>query len=623
MTDQLQSEIKSDFCRICNKNAVNLRHIYNDEQSKNEILPKIHIVFPHILIYENDPLPKGICENCELFIYATHEKLVEFNKVQQNLVSGVTDVDYLNGFVEIKSLLDRIQGIKVRQALQNVTIKTKVKSLSRICIDFFNKNGPSMLDTYLKCDKNPAAERNVRKRSHKRVSYKGFGDKKRKRAPSTNVVRTEKVEKPKKLPPEPPSETQETVSNDEGGPATRRRSRALSRVNYVDDIPDSVLFYDEIQAAKRRKLEEKVILESIKEASRHPNTEVFQNPHSQIQINAAMSIPSMEFDDLAPEIVFSKCKCRHCGLICDNLKILAIHNMKHLSVRLQKIGEKMTLPANLRRGVMFREDRYRVVRCTSCLRTFRNADQIKEHWNSQNCDFYCKICYASFHQNPEMIDDHLFRAHGVRRQRHQRPVVKPLVRLEPRDKKIKVENDVSPSPPSGFKLKVKSVSMINASAPLVEPPQEHFTPLQDQTFDESANLMYTTPNFAAQTYLNPSLVAQNAVRAVCHICHCSFPNINSRNSHMKAHKQFVSTSSMSQMPSPYAAMPSVGPSMDFAANYTPCGFVYYNRAEFLQHRSECKDCRYACMVCSKPFQAGSELQMHMMLQHPRSLTFKR
>lgn len=50
MSDPSDGENRTEFCRICGKRGVNLRHLFNDEQLKREIFPKIHTVFPHILV---------------------------------------------------------------------------------------------------------------------------------------------------------------------------------------------------------------------------------------------------------------------------------------------------------------------------------------------------------------------------------------------------------------------------------------------------------------------------------------------------------------------------------------------------------------------------------------------
>lgn len=671
-------------------------------------------------------------------MYATHEKLVEFNRAQQELVTREIDVEedveYLKAFNAIFSLLDRIQDIKkdfLSKSKQSMTqtsvhksaqktqnddlrcllLKTsKVNTLKRICIDFFNKHGPDLVDTYLKCGtpdkelkrsdtKGRSPKKGSKKKRHNKrpTGYKSFGGRKKKRSRTVVLIKTNlESGKPsctlKKVTPKSPvvtPVTQESPANpsteQEDLPTTRRRSRTLSRVNYVDDIPESVLFYVERQESKRRKMEEKVILESIKEASKQQqqmsSSELLDmsyqgtfntNPLSEIKINSAVSVPPLieslvlkrngfnEFestqkfseDDLLPhEIVSTKSECQFCGLICDNLKILAIHNMEHLSLRLRRIGEKESLPVNLRRGMMYRERGYAVVRCSSCLKSFRNADQIKQHWNTKNCDYYCKICYLSFHRNPELINDHLLSVHGIRKEGN-RPLKignpdEPLKMLENMasfeqltstvKSEIVPEPKNSPSGSSGFKLKVRSVSMINASAPpLNTPDPDHFSihrPINEVP-PEVPPLQYTTQfnqeggafhQYQPQ-FLPPQISYQ---RAVCHICHCSFPNINSRNSHMKVHKRLPesSTSRPSSLGFSMSSSMSypIGSSMnnDYHLNVRPCGFRYYNRAEFIQHRSECKDCRYACTMCEKSFQAGSELQMHLMLEHPRSLSFKR
>uniref|UniRef100_A0A336KC85 CSON002513 protein n=1 Tax=Culicoides sonorensis TaxID=179676 RepID=A0A336KC85_CULSO len=695
-------ENRQEFCRICCKTGMKLRHLFIDEKLQKEIMTKIHVVFPHILIYKNDPLPKGLCEGCELFIHATYEKLVEFNRAQQELVTREIDItedaDYLKTFRALNMLMDRIKDLKLNlltkskqcfgqvnkqidfECLRNTELKSlllkdlKVKTLKRLCIDFFNQNGPNLLETYLKYDLEPLDEEmesedeviviksKVKNHNNHKVGFDSNSD-------LQDGNKPQKISSNPHEPESNPPDGQEIK-----GPATRRRSRALSRVNYVDDIPDAVLFYDEIQAAKRRKLEEKAILDSIKEASKRQQLSpphrvvpplvikinengIFKtNPESQIKINSAISVKPcssaststnltetilddlpitestnsqiilnpenlfFEHDIMPAQIVDIKTECSFCGLICDNLKILALHNNEHLKIRATRIGEKLSLPANLRRGAMLVKDNRRVVQCTSCLKTFMNAAQIKDHWSSRNCNYYCFICYEVFHRNPHRLKDHILSAHGIEIERDRKkteiPIKSepgPLKQLEnmafnPRmDRLNSNQNTInhetaSQSSTGGFKLKVKSVSMINASAGgLIEPTRNIPSPMLNQSvpplhYPLSRPVQHATPP------LSPFQAANQ--RAVCHICHCSFPNTNSRNSHMKVHKR----------PSELQTK-SVEKSF-VRVSIRPCGFKYQHRAEFLQHRLECTNCRYSCTLCPKSFQSGSELQMHLMLSHP-------
>lgn len=43
-------ENQMDLCRICNKMGVKTRHLFHDEQMKKEVLHKIHIIFPNVLV---------------------------------------------------------------------------------------------------------------------------------------------------------------------------------------------------------------------------------------------------------------------------------------------------------------------------------------------------------------------------------------------------------------------------------------------------------------------------------------------------------------------------------------------------------------------------------------------
>lgn len=750
-------------------------------------------------------MPKGLCEGCELFVHATYERLLEFDMSQQKLVSEecetVEDQDYLRYYQEIQLLFDRINDLKrsisqkkkrelyhepivehdIDSNLKVLLLKHEsVKSLKRICIDFVNEHGPNLLDTYLKFELPPLteeeelAELQQQQELEKHTFRSSFSKKMPKRGgkgrflkggqhANSGVINKKKSNNfVKSIPFSPMLDETKQVNmeeNQELGRGARRRSRALSRVNYAEDIPDSILFYDEIQSAKRRKLEEKVILESIKEAKRSqmsptpggtiklsniPRTEedvkqklskVFKShPGTVVQINSSLSIklktsdlerqlssteqaidnygnqylyeheldiesesPTNELffsEEILPdEMVYVKHECPICGLICDDMKALALHNNSHLTLRIQRYGERQLLMASLRRGNMVIVNGRRIVRCSNCLRTFANAEQIKQHWNTKMCMFYCKICSMSFHRNPEKIREHSLAAHGVildknrgmtvappliwrpikmdKRENEQirPPALAPLERLVNNLVKREVNNEqtensnsnnngqshASQNPtPSGFTLKVKSVSSINASASNLNgnPGGSGASEIPPLHFPQTAKKKTSTyPVFSSM--LSKQVPPQ---RATCHICHCSFPNTNSRNSHMKVHKRqnespsFASNRpiappplaiSVPKMITQYTKVPQQqqsasvssyspnNPTSTTSNNYTikvnlmtrPCGFRYYNRADFLKHRSECKECRYACTQCSKNFQSGSELQMHYMLSHPKSIQY--
>lgn len=50
MEEPHASENQKELCRICGKMGVKTRHLFHDEQMKKEVLHKIHIIFPNVLV---------------------------------------------------------------------------------------------------------------------------------------------------------------------------------------------------------------------------------------------------------------------------------------------------------------------------------------------------------------------------------------------------------------------------------------------------------------------------------------------------------------------------------------------------------------------------------------------
>lgn len=67
MSDAENGEKRQEFCRLCSKSGISLRHIFNDKKLKEEILPKIHVVFPHILVSKFSIFHKEIFQNVKIF----------------------------------------------------------------------------------------------------------------------------------------------------------------------------------------------------------------------------------------------------------------------------------------------------------------------------------------------------------------------------------------------------------------------------------------------------------------------------------------------------------------------------------------------------------------------------
>lgn len=668
-------------------------------------------------------MPKHICETCEIFVHSTYERLCIYKKTQQQFVVSLVDTHYYHRLQEIKKLEEEINEARInRKELTSTKLRelllrnSTVKPLKCLCIDFFNKNGPLLLKSILKVEYSPLSDqdqeeqerqfqekieiyfKNLPKSKRNRYVKSTYGI--RKRHPddelslSSNQSDTETdaanhVENDERVSIKNIEETKKLKRKfleEQAATSEKRVLRTLTgatqRVKYVDDIPDEVLFYGQIQKSKRKKLEEKAIMQSIKDAKKgHENynrkdEETMHNsklnPGASYQPNLEQSTPvspTFSRHELVPsEIVNQKCICKYCNYNLENMKALTLHNNIHLRLFVRRIGEKKLLPPQLRKGKFVEINNCKMVRCLNCLRTFASLDFLKQHWILRSCTFYCKICYKNFYSKPEGLKMHMLSIHGVKTD----PNV-AIIRFEAAlAASTKYENEV-PSSSGECKLKIKSVSSINASGinGLLNLPsigikanptiaQQNILPPMSQMADNRTfvtkhgnnrlrHLKHTgpwipRPQFA--TLIHPTTPlpppppprpkpqihsqSQVAPQQMTPIMHLNsqvqmFGNYDSRLEYYGSQQSGFCGLGIVPEPAvtPVHSLPIThyGSSFGKIPVFSPCGLQCFDKDEFIVHRKECKTCKFSCVLCIKGnricgFQTGSELQMHLMLSHP-------
>lgn len=262
-------------------------------------------------------------------MHTTYERLVQFKETQRKFVA---DAEFRRRTTEIQELQDKIKKLqkfeckKCEPTILRTLLVTNLntRTLKQICIDYFNLHGPQLLSTVLHVDwptlttQQQAADekafeacidsylKSLPRSKQGKFVKSSFGV--RRLRGNFDNGESEVSETDELSPPRPPpvalaptshettettlvaaSETQPpviTTTTDADQKKLKRKwleeqaansekrvlrtvTGATQRVTYVDDIPDDVLFFGQQKTTKRRRLlEEKAILQSIKEAQK-------------------------------------------------------------------------------------------------------------------------------------------------------------------------------------------------------------------------------------------------------------------------------------------------------------------------------------------------------------------
>lgn len=199
--------------------------------------------------------------------------------------------------------------------------------------------------------------------------------------------------------------------------------------------------------------------------------------------------------------------CQYCRKQFSDIKQLAVHQVTHLKVETHKIGSPLVLSPSFRRGRMVPMGNNKCFRCLNCWRLYPNSQSILQHWVTGKCIFYCSICGQSFHQNPKLIRDHFPEVHGI---------------------KFKMPNSSSAPPATAA-----TDSMLLATHPS---QRINRAKLKEQLVKGPASASTTVSSTVPSRSFTVIKMKPPIGRVKCHICSCSFPNMQSRNSHMRLHK---------------------------------------------------------------------------------------
>jgi hypothetical protein len=234
------------------------------------------------------------------------------------------------------------------------------------------------------------------------------------------------------------------------------------------------------------------------------------------------------------------------------------------------------------------------LRCMNCLKTYSNVNAIKTHWITRRCNYYCKICGRSFSDNPLNLKRHILVKHGitqdlnrnmtVSKQDQNATVIKVVSRNAGPNVSLKsieqLTNSIRHSPTASVRIIKREVPGTEGQCKTVDTPPLVVTaeekkrellnkyiasaqlsklarirPIHIQPAPHSsANSASTPPRMSSLTSKIMMQHQQQQQRmqqlraygsagslsgprkVTCHICFCSFPSNNSKNAHMKIHK---------------------------------------------------------------------------------------
>lgn len=243
-----------------------------------------------------------------------------------------------------------------------------------------------------------------------------------------------------------------------------------------------------------------VSLSEIKKTFKSNPDVVFNfNSSVSIQLKTVSSTPPAAKCETTSEIDLNDgpIKCKYCDRMCGNMNHLAVHQTQHMRLETHKIGESQVLAPKWRRGRMVPMGSQKCFRCLNCWRLHPDSQSILEHWVSGKCLHYCSICGLSFHHNPKLIRSHFPEVHGIRYKLPEESDSHALAKMN--------------APAGG------SVAAGGGQTKKI------FRPIRP------GGRMLNTISKAKP-------VVSKSGRVTCHICSCSFPNMHSRNSHMRLHK---------------------------------------------------------------------------------------
>ena len=193
-----------------------------------------------------------------------------------------------------------------------------------------------------------------------------------------------------------------------------------------------------------------------------------------------------------------KMECPNCGIICSDIKQLAIHQMSHLSVKLNCINRVLILDPRFRRGLDYTVQGVNRLKCLNCLKRFSNANMLKNHWILGKCDYYCKICSMDFSSDPNKLPTHVLSVHKIKYYRNL----------------------------------IRQSTLKNACPKIQNDPKYSIKIIKCESLHSNTDLEMTNPKKKTIRKKRKIIMGKFS----CEKCFCSFPNVYSKNSHMRLHK---------------------------------------------------------------------------------------
>ncbi|XP_055716158.1 uncharacterized protein LOC129810001 [Phlebotomus papatasi] len=668
-----------ESCRVCGEGNVEGkgRHFLYGIDQNDELLTILRTVLP-IVIYPEDPLSKWICTRCRDKVMAFCGISQQYRKYLGKCLGALRKVDPEETYLQICSDVETFAATledSLKEKVPSAAFDRKrlilpgrrgsrvpekkaeradrapgvVPSLFEVCIDYINREGRNLLNTFLHVDSARAWSESEVEESESSMSFddhtegETFYDTSNVEC-TVNITEGYSMRQEAAFPQIPPTVTENGVGKKrklsgrsvEVEPTEKPHTRPKSRVNYSEDMLDEAFFYEQMMLEQYKRRAKTVVKEEPAPVYKQPQVaakrthakssigafplmdirqQLKTDPTQVIQFNSELSIHLKARDTprSPPEIQWEPpnedvdpVDCKFCRRRFQNMAILSKHQLRHFVLRLKRLDTPEILHPKFRRYSY----RYPNFRCCNCLSYYMSKESLKEHWGKGECEFFCRICRASFHRSRQDLHKHYYLVHGIR-----------------------------------FNDAIFAISGLE--------------------IDESK---------------------------ICSICYCTFPNFQSRNSHMKIHKKkgevsqqilIPSTSNPAPIPRPrlqinqalqmeikrmefashqrFNGIPSSsrmvappfnhrppphllpapprfvapGPLKRFPEvpmqqpppmgddepvpkiyNCIPCGGKFPNKSELYRHKRTCPQLlRTCCHICWKQFTTTSEFESHMRQHH--------
>ncbi|XP_059619043.1 uncharacterized protein LOC132263341 [Phlebotomus argentipes] len=646
-----------ESCRLCGRENTESkgRHFLYGIETNTELLTILRSVLP-IVIYPEDPLSKWICTGCREHVTSFYGISERFKQYLGKCLDALQKVNKEQTYLQICSDVETFAATledSLREKMPSAVFDRhrlvlskrprvpekrtprqsgEVPSLFKTCIEYINREGKNLLHTYLSVDSAATWSESEIADSDSSMSLDEFHGEEEQFFDSTamecnvNIVEGySEQESFSELPPLENGVKKRKLSSRSSSSSERPQTRAKSRINYSEEMIDDALFYEQImldeykrKAKSREKspFKEEPVYKKRQVAAKSTTRNSIANPLMDIrkqlktdptqviQFNSELSIhlkvkeEPRELRQGVNSSLNTPTTCKFCRKTFPNAAVLSKHQLRHFVLRLKKLDTPEILHTKFRRYSY----RFPNFRCCNCLSYFMSKETLKDHWTKGECEFFCRVCRASFHRSRPELHKHYLLVHGVR------------------------FNDTIFAV-SGLEIdETKMCNVCYCTFPNFQSRNSHM-----KIHKKKGELILMSPSTSAVPTPRPRLQINQAlqmeIKRLEFASHQRFNGMSSSSHMMPPHPMNHRPAMPHMLPPPRFAGPgpmkrfseapsSLGDAMGRMYNCIPCGGKFPNKTELYRHKRTCPQLlRTCCHLCWKQFTTTSEFENHMRQHH--------